>query len=142
MKASSEISSDNAQTEKQQVVITSYDERDFKTDGLRAYAAYRDLGIAAGTHGLVQAHVLRFTVPFNREVMSKLHYHGTKFQMIYVLKGWIKAELEGVGEQLIKQGGCYTQPPYIKHKVKGYSDDCEVLEIIMPAEFETVELEK
>ena len=29
----------------------------------------------------------------------------------------------------------------IKHTVLDYSDDCEVLEIVLPAEFETVELE-
>ena len=29
----------------------------------------------------------------------------------------------------------------IKHAVLDYSDDCELLEIIMPADFETVELE-
>jgi hypothetical protein len=28
-----------------------------------------------------------------------------------------------------------------KHTVLDYSDDCEVLEIILPAEFKTVELE-
>jgi hypothetical protein len=38
-------------------------------------------------------------------------------------------------------GACWIQPPNIKHKVLDYSDDCEVLEIIMPAEFETVMLE-
>jgi hypothetical protein len=30
------------------------------------------------------------------------------------------------------------QPPKIKHTVMGYSDDCELLEIVLPAEFETV----
>jgi hypothetical protein len=38
-------------------------------------------------------------------------------------------------------GACWIQPPRIEHKVLGYSDDCEVLEIILPAKFETVMLE-
>ncbi|MFZ0401035.1 MAG: cupin, partial [Pseudolabrys sp.] len=32
------------------------------------------------------------------------------------------------------------QPPKIKHTVLGYSDDCELLEIVLPADFETVTL--
>ena len=39
-------------------------------------------------------------------------------------------------------GDAWLQPPSIKHKVHHYSDDCEVLEIVMPADFKTVELEK
>jgi hypothetical protein len=35
----------------------------------------------------------------------------------------------------------WLQPPKIKHAVLDYSDDCELLEIIMPADFATVELE-
>ena len=34
----------------------------------------------------------------------------------------------------------WIQPPKIKHTVRGYSDDCELLEIILPAEFDTVTL--
>ena len=34
----------------------------------------------------------------------------------------------------------WIQPPRIVHAVLGYSDDCEVLEIVLPAEFETVEV--
>jgi len=37
-------------------------------------------------------------------------------------------------------GSCWLQPPKIKHTVLDYSDDCELLEIILPAEFDTVEL--
>ena len=41
----------------------------------------------------------------------------------------------------MREGSCWLQPPKIKHKVLDYSDDCELLEIILPADFETVELE-
>ena len=37
---------------KQRFVVSHHREEDFKADGLRAYAQYRDLGIAKGTHGL------------------------------------------------------------------------------------------
>jgi hypothetical protein len=40
----------------------------------------------------------------------------------------------------MRQGSAWTQPPRIKHKINDYSEDAELLEIILPAEFETVEL--
>ena len=38
-------------------------------------------------------------------------------------------------------GSCWLQPPNIRHVVLDYSDDCELLEIILPADFDTVELD-
>ena len=60
--------------------------------------------------------------------------------MIYMLKGWYKTEFEGEGEHTFEAGSCWIQPPGIKHAVRGYSDDCELLEIVLPADFETVTL--
>ena len=90
---------------------------------------------------MVQAHVIRFVPPCRAEEVSKLHYHEVDFQMVYVLKGWIKSEFDGQGAIVMRSGSCWIQPPRIEHKVLDYSDDCEVLEIILPADFKTVELE-
>src|SRR5215469_6188742 len=54
--------------------------------GLRPYSAYRDLGIAPATDGMVQAHVIRMTKPFDAEEVATPHYHDVEFQMVYVLK--------------------------------------------------------
>jgi mannose-6-phosphate isomerase-like protein (cupin superfamily) len=124
----------------QRIAISHYRDENFKADGLRAYAQYRDLGIADATHGLAQAHVIRLIGPCNPVEVSKLHFHDVEFQMVYVLKGWVKTYMEGQGETLMKEGSCWTQPPRIKHLVMDYSDDCELLEVILPAEFKTVEL--
>jgi uncharacterized cupin superfamily protein len=125
---------------KQRIAISHHREEDFKADGLRTYAQYRDLGIAGATHGLAQAHVIRLIGPCNPAEVSKLHYHDVEFQMVYVLKGWVKTYMEGQGETLMKQGSAWTQPPRIKHLIMDYSDDVELLEVILPAEFKTVEL--
>jgi mannose-6-phosphate isomerase-like protein (cupin superfamily) len=125
---------------KQRIAISHYRDEDFKADGLRAYAHYRDLGIASATGGLAQAHVIRLIGPCNPAEVSKLHFHDVEFQMVYVLKGWVKAYMEGQGETLMQQGSCWTQPPRIKHLIMDYSDDVELLEVILPAEFKTVEL--
>ncbi len=125
---------------KQTIAISHHREEDFKADGLRTYAKYRDLGIADATHGLAQAHVIRLQGPCNPAEVSKLHYHDVEFQMVYVLKGWVKTYMEGQGETLMKEGSAWTQPPRIKHLIMDYSDDVELLEVILQAEFKTVEL--
>jgi mannose-6-phosphate isomerase-like protein (cupin superfamily) len=125
---------------KQRIAISHHRDEDFVTNGLRTYAKYRDLGIADATGGLAQAHVIRLIGPCNPAEVSKLHYHDVEFQMVYVLKGWVKTYMEGQGETLMKQGSSWTQPPRIKHLIMDYSDDVELLEVILPAEFKTVEL--
>jgi mannose-6-phosphate isomerase-like protein (cupin superfamily) len=125
---------------KQRIAISHHREEDFKADGLRTYAKYRDLGIAAASHGLAQAHVIRLQGPCNPDEVSKLHFHAVEFQMVYVLKGWVKTYMDGEGETLMKEGSAWTQPPKIKHMILDYSDDVELLEVILPAEFRTVEL--
>ena len=125
---------------KQRAAISHHRDEDFKADGLRAYAHYRDLGIADASGGLARAHVIRLLGPCNPEEVSKLHYHDVEFQMVYVLKGWVKTYMEGVGETMMQQGSSWTQPPRIRHMILDYSDDVELLEVILPADFKTVEL--
>jgi hypothetical protein len=125
---------------KQRVAISHYRDEDFKADGLRTYAKYRDLGVAEASSGVARAHVIRLIGPCEPEVVSKLHFHAVDFQMVYVLKGWVKTYLEGVGETTFNEGSCWTQPSRIKHLIMDYSNDVELLEVILPAEFKTVEL--
>jgi hypothetical protein len=125
---------------KQRIAISHYRDEDFKADGLRTYAKYRDLGVAEASSGVARAHVIRLIGPCEPDVVSKLHFHDVDFQMVYVLKGWVKTYMEGVGETMFSAGSCWTQPPRVKHLIMDYSDDVELLEVILPADFKTVEL--
>ena len=125
----------------QKFTVSHHREEDFKDGGLRSHATYRDLGISAATNGMVHAHVIRHVRPAAQEGAGKRHYHDVQFQMIYVLKGWLTTEFEGEGAFTMRAGTCWLQPPRIVHAVRAYSDDCELLEIILPAEFETVTLD-
>jgi len=118
-------------------VISHHAEQAFKADGLRPYSAYRDLGVAAATNGLAQAHVIRMTAPFHPS-LSERHRHNVRFQMVYCLRGWFQTDFEGIGPQRLGAGSCWVQPPGIRHTVVGWSDDCELLEVVVPAECETV----
>jgi len=124
---------------KQRFTLSHHREEDFD-QGLRPYSAYRDLGITPATGGMVQAHVIRMTKPFSADEVAIPHYHDVDFQMVYVLKGSFTSEFEGQGVHTFHAGSCWIQPPKIKHTVRGYSDDCELLEIVLPANFETVTL--
>ena len=124
----------------QRFTVSHLNESDFKRDGLRTYALYRDLGISAASGGLCQAHVIRMLSPCTDEV-RKRHLHEPELQLIYVLQGWVKNEFEGEGVQMMSAGSCWLQPPGIKHTVLDYSADVELLEIIVPADFKTVELD-
>ena len=126
---------------KQKFHVSHHNEADFD-QGLRTYAKYRDLGLSGATGGMVQAHVIRFIPPFKAEDVSTPHFHDVDLQMIYVLKGWYKTEFEGEGVHTFHAGACWLQPPKIKHTVLGYSDDCELLEIVLPAEIDTVVVPK
>lgn len=121
----------------QRFTISHLNESDFKTGGLRDYSAYRDLGVAQATGGLAEAHVIRMLAPFQPE-FSERHHHDVQLQMVYCLKGWFQTDFEGVGIRRLEAGSCWLQPPGIRHTVIGWSDDCELLEIIVPAQHETV----
>lgn len=119
----------------QRFTFSHFDEAAFK-GGLRPYASYRDLGMVDGTGGKAVAHVIRFHPPCTDEVRI-WHTHDVEFQMVYVLKGWVKVEMEGHAPELMKVGSAWMQPPKIRHRVVDYSDDCELLEIVLPADFDT-----
>jgi quercetin dioxygenase-like cupin family protein len=125
-----------------QLFTVSHLREDAFDHGLRPYSAYRDLGYASATGGKVQAHVIRMTKPFDADKVAIPHLHDVDFQMVYVLKGWFSSQFEGHGTHTFRAGSSWIQPPKLKHTVVGYSDDCELLEIVLPAEFDTVTFKK
>ena len=109
----------------------------FKSGGLRSFFEYRDLGIKEVTGGKVLAHIIRARP--GAQGVTGAHLHNLEFQMYYVIKGWIEFDYEGVGAVRAEAGTCVYQPPGIKHDELAHSDDLELIEITLPAEFETVE---
>ncbi len=117
--------------------VSHHTEADFKTEGLRAFFKYRDLGIRDATNGRVVAHVIR-AIP-GTPVEPQRHHHELDFQFVYVLKGWIEFDYEGVGKTRLTAGSCVHQPPGIRHTELAHSDDLELIELVMPADFKTVD---
>ncbi len=106
--------------------------------GLRSFFEYRDLGVKAATEGRVVAHVIR-AAP-GAAFAGRPHRHQTTLQLVYVLKGWIEFEYEGQGIVRLEAGSCVHQPPSIRHREIGHSDDVEMLEVVMPGDFATEEV--
>lgn len=109
-------------------------ESDFDA-GLRGYFEYRDLGIHKATRGKVVSHVIRART--GEAPDGEWHWHDCDVQFVYVLKGWAKFEYEGVGEVLMQAGTCFYQPPGIRHRETGHSDDLEMIEVVAPGNFKT-----
>ena len=116
-------------------VVSHADESDYTHDGLRAFFECRDLGIKEATAGQFSAHVIRARP--GEETPEEWHRHDLDFQMVYVLRGWVRFEYEGIGEVLLRPGSCVHQPAGIQHREIEHSDDLEMLEITSPAEFVT-----
>ncbi len=109
----------------------------FVRRGLRGYFEYRDLGIKRATRGKVVAHVIRARP--GKAPHGDWHMHDCDAQFVYVLKGWIEFEYEGVGKVTMRPGSCFYQPPRIRHREIRHSKDIEMLEVVAPADFETLD---
>ena len=86
------------------------------------------------------AHVIRAAE--GTEFSSEPHQHHTTFQFVYILKGWVEFEYEGHGRVRLEAGSSVHQPPDIRHREIGHSADLELLEIVMPGDFETATVER
>ena len=85
------------------------------------------------------AHIIRVAKPFDGGG-TDLHQHDCEFQFVCVLNGWTRFQREDQGEVTIRAGSCVNQPPGIRHNLIEYSDDFEVLELVVPADFGTANL--
>jgi quercetin dioxygenase-like cupin family protein len=109
----------------------------FRTDGLRDFFIYRDLGVAEATAGKVIAQLVRANnAP---EKGTGWHRHEADFHIVLMIKGWAKFMYEDK-ETLVRAGDCVHQRPGIVHYLFDYSPDMEYLEIVGPADFKTIDM--
>ena len=104
--------------------------------GPQAFLDYRDCGLTAATGGRVQAGIARTNGPCHAD--TGWQYHKLDIQFAYILAGRVVAKLEGLGEFRMAAGDAIVIPSGHNHDFTGFSEDFEVLEINVPAEFETV----
>jgi len=108
-------------------------------EGLRTDAEYRDLGLAAATHGRIGVKHIRALEPLPHA--TGWHWHDMTAHYVYVLRGWLTFRFAGVaGDVTLRAGDGLSQPAGVPHNVIARSDDLEVLEINEPAEYGTWDL--
>ena len=108
--------------------------------GLRSFLAYRDLGVSAATGGRFGATVARAVQAYKAGGGTPRHVHRLRFHLIYVLKGWLRTEFEGLGEIVLRAGDCVYCPGGVPQTHIEYSDDYEVLQVTVPADYPTLEV--
>jgi mannose-6-phosphate isomerase-like protein (cupin superfamily) len=99
----------------------------YAEDGLRAFFAYRDMGIIDATHGRLRVQAKGGT---------GFHMHTADVHVVYMVRGWAKFDYDGV-DTLVEAGDCVHQRPGIVHNLYDWSDD---MEFIAPADFVTTEI--
>ena len=106
-------------------------DNDYVSGGLRDFFPYRDLGVAAATHGKVIAHLVKANMPPTNG--TGWHYHVCDAQFVYVLKGWVELQFEETGTVRLEAGDAINIPGYLAHNEIRTSDELEILEVSVPA---------
>ena len=120
------------------LILTPLEDGRFHREGPRSFVEYRDLGMADATGGRISGKHIRAIQPFSEE--TGWHWHDMTAHFVYVLKGWVKFRFDGVDEAVtVFAGACLSQPGGVAHNVVGQSNDLEIIEINMPADYSTTE---
>ena len=101
--------------------------RPWRFDGIEA----RDIGIGAATGGLAGANVLRF----NGAGTMPAHRHEAEFVFLFVLEGSATLDADGNGSHALSAGNSFVIPNGMDFGLGGCSDDLEVLEVTLPADY-------
>ena len=103
--------------------------------GLRSYFAYRDLASrtppGATCWPTSSAPISRAPGPMG------YHSHTLDFQMVYLVKAGHGSTWRTSARFGWRKRDAWYQAPGVKHEVLEYSEDWQVIEITMPADFPT-----
>ena len=111
----------------------------FTSDGARADVEYRDL-LGERIPGAVGAKHIRAIAPFSAE--TGWHWHDMTAHFVHVLRGWIAFRFAGAPHHVVvRAGSSLSQPAGVAHNVVGRSDDLELIEINVPADYGTWDVE-
>ena len=107
----------------------------FAHTGRRAFFEYRETGLKEATDGKYRSQIMRAT-----DVMEQTgwHYHVCDLQFVYVINGWVDLEFEGGRTERVSAGGVMAIPSGMIHNELAVSDDFEALEVVSPAQMDTV----
>jgi hypothetical protein len=111
-----------------------------KGNGPRAYFSYRDLGTRGPTDGRIHFHIVRAS---EAGPGTGWHYHSMA-QWFMVIGGSAVIRVEDRPHQPLKplDAMCVGRGPRMRHNVTKFSADYAVLEMCIPAEYETTAVDE
>ena len=125
------IRGDNMENHHTKFCLSCSRDAEFKPDqGKRAWLTVRDLGLNEATNGRYEAWISRANAMGGG---TGRHYHNYDFQIMYVIKGWLKIYHDGKGEVIMEAGDFAYHPKGHIHEIIEYSEDIELFEACSPA---------
>lgn len=98
---------------------------------------HRETGIGKATGGVASVQVARITSEPSGQVVS----HNSDILFTFVMEGEMTLVAEGQGAHELIAGDAFVIPPGMKTAIAACSDTLELLEVSLPAEFETTTYE-
>ena len=108
------------------------------TDEQAHYLVTRDFGSTELSGG--KARIEEMRVVRNVPTETGWHIHLLDLQVFYVMKGTLDIEFAD-GTVHLEAGSCIRIPGNVPHRQLGISADAEMIELTMPAKFETKRVE-
>ena len=120
--------------------VINFDSRESHVvgEGLRRFFSYRDFGMGPLTNGMIQLHVI--TVAEQPPGGTGWHVHKAG-QFAYVLDGWATVALKNQAPLHYRAGDALSVCPGYGHDVPEFSMKYKVIELIAPAEYDTVAID-
>ena len=91
----------------------SVDDGTWARNGLRPFYEYRDLGLREASAGQLKANHIR--IVSDPGPGTGWHCHDSDFQMVYVLAGFVRLQLQNAGELVLRAHDCAYLPAYTMH---------------------------
>ena len=89
---------------KVKVVLSRASDNKWENKGLRGFLEYRDLGVAEATDSRFGANIARAIHAKKATDHAAMHHHTLDFHFTYILRGWMRAYYEGLGEVIMQAG--------------------------------------
>lgn len=106
-------------------------------NGVRKYFRYRSLEVDNATQRRVQIQIVR-SIGSIPDAGTGWHTHGMG-QLFYVLRGWADLAVDGQPSVRMSTGDAMCIAKGMAHNVPRFSKDYMVLEMSIPADYETID---
>jgi hypothetical protein len=118
--------------------IVSHDEENTYVtgEGPRRYFRYRDLRVSEATQRRIHIHIVRATQSLEGGTGWHSHSMG---QIFCVLRGWADLGVERQPAVRMSAGDAMCLSPRMRHNVPAFSADYLVLEMCVPADYDTID---